>query len=89
MKTAQPHPLGKSSLSFLLTPRNDLFGDISHRSARTAAFALDLQIRFLFTDAQLPLQNALGSLDQLSRLELLDEFLVLALQARHFDIRSD
>ncbi len=50
--------------------QNDGFGQVAHRAPQTAALIAQAQVRFLFRDLILVLQNTLGALHQLARLEL-------------------
>src|SRR5947207_8563 len=55
-------------------------------SAPLAALMLDLQVRLLLADAQVALQDALGAIEHLARLETLGELAVLHLQASKLDL---
>src|SRR5687767_414982 len=72
-----------------LVAEDDRLGDLLLGLAPLPALALDGQVGLFFSDAQIALQDALGAIDDFSRLEPLGQLGVLDLEARHLDLGAD
>lgn len=68
---------------------DDGFCDFAHGTAFLAALTLDREIRLLFIEAQIALQDALGALYHFARLQLLRERRVRFFEPREFNFGSD
>src|SRR3954470_23822358 len=84
-----PRRSGAGLPSAKLVAKHDGFRNLLFRLPPLAALALDRQIRFLFSDRQIALQDALGAVEDLARLEALGELRVLLLEPRHLDLGAD
>ena len=69
--------------------QDDRFCDFFHRTALLAALTLDGQVRLLFVQPEIALQDSFRAFNHLARLQLLGERRVHFLEARKFDFRSD
>ena len=70
---------------FYFVAEHDRFGNFFHRLALLAALPLEREIGLLLGESEIALQNSLGALDDLARLELLRKCRVCVLEAGHFD----
>ena len=68
---------------------DDGFGDFLHRAALLAALPLNREIRLLFIQSQITLQDSFRAFDYFASLQLLIQGRVHLFQARQFDFSSD
>src|SRR4030095_6391838 len=69
--------------------QQDGLSDVPLGSPPLPALSLDGEIRVFFADAEIPLQDAFGAIDDLARFEPLRQLTVRALEPRELDLGAD